>query len=98
MEGLTSYRTYWTAWAILLVLTLLMIVTEGASFSRVAIVAFLVSAMLVKAALITGWFMHLRFERAALVVPVVLVTLLTAAFLFFLIAVDGLEMARMAAP
>lgn len=96
MEGMTSYRTYWIAWGVLLLLTLLMILIEGSPVAKVAAVLFLVAAMMVKAALIGGWFMHLKFERMTLVLSVVLGTLLTAAFLFFLIAVDGIQMLRLA--
>lgn len=98
MEGTASYRTYWVAWSILLVLTVLMIAAEGATLPRVVIVLLLVTAMLAKATLIAGWFMHLRFERAALVLSVVGATLATAAFLFFLIAPDGVSMLRLAPP
>lgn len=68
------------------------------SFTRLVAVLFLLGAMMVKAFLIGGWFMHLRFERPALVIPIVFGTLLTVAFLFFLIAVDGAAMLRMAEP
>lgn len=98
MESVTPYRTYWIAWAILLTLTIIMVLMEAAQFSRVAIVLVLVVAMLTKATLIGGWFMHLRFERAALVISVVAGTLATAALLFFLLVPDGIAMLRLAAP
>jgi caa(3)-type oxidase subunit IV len=97
MEGATSYRTYWIVWGILLTLTILMIIMEGAPFSRVFAVLFLIFAMFAKATLIGGWFMHLRFERAALVVSVVVGTLATAALLFFLLVPDGIAMLKLAA-
>lgn len=96
MERAASYRTYWTAWGILLILTVLMLSVEAARLPRAAIVVFLVSAMLAKATLIGGWFMHLRFERVALVVSVVGAVLATAMFLFFLTAPDGVSMLRLA--
>lgn len=96
MEGAIAYRTYWIVWIVLLVLTMLMIVVEAAQFPRTAAVLFLVFAMLVKATLISGWFMHLRFERTALVVSVVGGTMATAAFLFFLLVPDGIAMLRLA--
>lgn len=98
MEGSTSYRTYWIAWAVLLVVTLLMLLTESAPFSRVFVVIFLVGAMLFKATLIGGWFMHLKFENTALVLSVVVGTLATAAALFLLLIPDGMAMLRLAAP
>jgi cytochrome c oxidase subunit IV len=96
MEGATSYRTYWIAWGILLVLTLIMLLLEGSGFPRGAAIFFLVAAMLTKATVIAGWFMHLRFERFALVVSVVVSTLATAAVLYFLLIPDGLAMLRLA--
>ena len=96
MESMTSYRTYWVAWVILLALTLMMVLVEAAGLPRVLIVLILVGAMLTKATLIGGWFMHLRFERAALVVSLVGATLATAAFLFFLLVPDGMAMLRLA--
>ena len=98
MSGHASYRTYWITWGVLLVLTLSMLFVEATPFTRILTVLFLLGAMLAKAALIGGWFMHLRFERPALWIPLVAGTLLTAAFLFFLIAVDGAAMQRMAVP
>jgi caa(3)-type oxidase subunit IV len=92
----TSYRTYWIAWGILLALTLLMILVEAARLPLALTILVLVSVMLVKATLIGGWFMHLRYEHRALVVAVVGGTLFTAAVLFFLLVPDGIAMLRLA--
>ena len=97
MTGLLQYRTYWISWGALLVLTALMLLSETAPLYRTVAVGFLVVAMLVKAGVITAWFMHLKFESAALVVSVVGATVLTAAVLFGLIAPDGVSMLRHAA-
>lgn len=96
MESTVSYRTYWIAWAVLLALTLLMLFTEAARLPAAITILVLVGAMLVKATVIGGWFMHLRFEHRALVLTVVLGTLATAAALFFLLIPDGLAMNRLA--
>ncbi len=96
MEGVASYRTYWGIWGVLLVLTLLMISMEALEFSRRATLIFLPTAMLLKATLIAGWFMHLRYERMALVLSVVVGTLATAGFLFFLLVPDGLAALELA--
>ncbi|MFQ5703183.1 MAG: cytochrome C oxidase subunit IV family protein [Gemmatimonadales bacterium] len=96
MEHGASSRTYWGIWLVLLVLTLFMLLIEEASLPGVITILFLVGAMLTKAGLIGGWFMHLRFERAALVVCVVIGTLATALALFVLIAPDGVSMLRLA--
>ena len=97
MTGLLRYRTYWISWGVLLALTLLMLLTETVPLYRMAAVGLLVVAMLVKAGVITAWFMHLKFESAALVVSVVGATVLTAVVLFALIAPDGIAMLRNAA-
>lgn len=97
-EGVTSYRTYWFIWLILLILTVFMILLEAVEFSKALTVFLLAAAMMVKATLITGWFMHLRYERLALVLSVVLGTLVTAAFLYFLLIPDGMAMLRLAPP
>lgn len=90
MDNVTSYRTYWQIWAVLLVLTLLMIVVESWNLPRAATVLVLTAAMLIKATLIAGWFMHLRYERLALVLIVVVMILGTAAFMVGLLIPDGI--------
>ena len=49
-----------------------------------------------KATLIVGWFMHLKFETRFIMLCVVLGTLLTAAFLVFLLIPDGIDANGMA--
>jgi cytochrome c oxidase subunit IV len=96
MQQHTSYRTYWIAWFLLLVLTGIMLLAEKLRLPALATLVVLVGAMLVKATVIGGWFMHLRYERPALVLSVVLGTLATAAALFFLIVPDGISMYHLA--
>lgn len=95
-EGVTSYRTYWFVWLILLILTVLMILLETVEFSKALTIFLLAGAMMVKATLIAGWFMHLRYERLALVLSVTLGTLVTAAVLYFLLIPDSMAMLRLA--
>jgi len=45
--------------------------------------------MMAKATLITGWFMHLRYERLALICIVAGTILITSAFMFFLLIPDS---------
>ena len=89
MGGVTTYRTYWTIWAILLVLTIVMLLVEDAAMPVGITIAVLAVAMLVKASFIGGWFMHLRYETRALAITLVAVTLITAAFMFFLLIPDA---------
>ena len=84
-----SYRTYWSTWFVLLMLTLVMILVGFVSMPRGFIIALLIPAMLAKAALISGNFMHLRFERVTLALAVAVGILFTAGALFFGIAPDG---------
>jgi cytochrome c oxidase subunit IV len=89
-----SYKVYWLTWLVLLLLTLAMILIGSASLSRGWIASLLILGMFVKAALIGGNFMHLRFERLTLVLTVAVGILFTAAALFFLIAPDGMQMLK----
>jgi len=95
-EHVITLRTYWVCWGILLVLTMIMLLLEGSGFPREAAVLFLVIAMLIKATVIAAWFMHLRYERVALVASVAGATLATAAVLFFLLIPDALNVAKSA--
>ncbi len=90
-----GYRLYWSTWMLLLLLTLLMLATGYVSLPKRFIVALLTLAMLVKASLIGGHFMHLRFEKLNLVVIVAVGILATAAALFTLILFDGIRIARL---
>jgi cytochrome c oxidase subunit IV len=54
--------------------------------------------MLIKVTLIGGEFMHLRFEKPALIWAVAGAILFFSAFLFVLIAFDGVRISRMLQP
>jgi len=86
----SGYRVYWIVWFVLLLVTVGMMLLGASALTR-ALVLVLLAGMLVKAALIGGYFMHLRFERASLIVIVAVGILATASILFFLIAPDGLR-------
>jgi caa(3)-type oxidase subunit IV len=96
--GILRYRSYWTVWTALLVLTAVMLLAETVELSRWAVLSLLLAAMTVKAGVIAAWFMHLRFERAALVISVVAGTVLTGLALFGLIVPDAIDTLRNAAP
>ena len=95
-EQTIPYRTYWIIWGLLLVLTLAMMAIEAAPFPRVLGVLVLLIAMFVKAGFIVAWFMHLKFERVALQMTIVLATVLTVIFLFGLLVPDGIRMLQLA--
>jgi cytochrome c oxidase subunit IV len=96
MEQHTPYRTYWISWGLLLALTLVMLLVETFKLPALVTILVLVAAMLTKATVIGGWFMHLRYERLALVLSVVLGTVVTAVALYVLLIPDGMAMLRLA--
>ena len=91
MEGTMSYRGYWAIWIVLLVLTLVMLGIEALSLPTAVVVLLLAAAMMTKATLIAGWFMHLRSETRFIMWCLVLGTLITAAFMVFLLMPDGMD-------
>jgi cytochrome c oxidase subunit IV len=62
-HGANPYRIYWITWIILLFITVAMLGAEVFHLPRIFLVLFLVAFMMVKATMIAGNFMHLRFER-----------------------------------
>ena len=94
----TSYKGYWITWGIMLVITAIMLAADNLPWARVAVVGLLIVAMLIKVALIGGEFMHLRFEKPLLIWTVAGCILFFSAFLFILIAFDGLRIAHMLRP
>jgi len=82
-------RIYWITWAVLLVFTVVMLWADGAAIPRAAFLVFMIAAMLTKASIIAGNFMHLRSERAGLVATVVIGLLVTGLVLYVLIAPDA---------
>ena len=93
-----SYKGYWITWGIMLVITGLMLAADSLPWSKYLVVGLLLVAMLVKVGLIGGEFMHLRLERPALIWAVAGCILFFSAFLFILIAFDGLRIAKMLQP
>ncbi len=93
-----GYKSYWVTWGILLAITGFMLVADSWSFSKPFLVVLLMVAMMIKALLISGQFMHLRFEKLELVLAVAGTILFFSAFLFVLIAFDGLRILKMVQP
>ncbi len=90
-ESKVGSTHYWRIWSMLLVLTLIMVFIDRSPLTRGLLVSVLVVAMLAKASLIAGYFMHLRFERLKLILIVVVGLLITGFVLFALIAPDGMR-------
>jgi cytochrome c oxidase subunit IV len=80
---------------VLLVFTFLMLWADTAPLPRTVFVGFMLAAMLVKASLIAGYFMHLRFERRLLAWTVVVGILVTGAVLYVLIVPDAARIHEM---
>lgn len=93
-----GYKGYWITWGIMLVITGIMLAADSLPWSKALVVGLLMLAMLIKVALIGGEFMHLRFEKPALIWAVAGAILFFSAFLFVLIAFDGIRIQRMLQP
>ena len=91
-------RTYWITWAVLLAFTIVMLWADGAAIPRLAFVVFMVAAMLTKASIIAGNFMHLRRESVWMVVTVVVGLIGTGTILYVLIAPDAARIHGMLSP
>lgn len=90
-----GYGIYWRTWGFLLALTLVMFVLDSLAMPRLPFVLIMITAMLLKVALIAGIFMHLRQESLDLVISIGLCVLGLGAILYGLIAPDALRIFRM---
>lgn len=84
MHAETTYRTYWVAWLILLLITVIMLYLSNP--------VVLIAGISVKAFIILLWFMHLKYERLAFALTIVASIFFCALVLFGLIVPDGLAM------
>ncbi len=89
-----GYRTYLVTWFWLLVITVLEVAIVLVRVPKALLAISLVTLSLMKAALIMGYFMHLRYERLSLVYAVVL-PLFLAVVLFFGLAPDAVNVFRL---
>jgi cytochrome c oxidase subunit IV len=90
-------KTYWITWSVLLVFTVVMLWADSASLPRQAFVVFMVIAMLTKASIISANFMHLKVERAPLILTVVIGLLGSGTVLWLLISPDAARIHEMVA-
>ena len=88
-------RIYWITWSVLLVFTVVMLWADSASLPRTAFVVFMLIAMLTKASIIGANFMHLKLERAPLIITVVVGLLICGAILYGLIVPDAARIHHM---
>jgi caa(3)-type oxidase subunit IV len=90
-----GYRLYWIAWVFLLVVTMIMLAMEYVSWPTWILLTVLLGAMLLKAGVISGYFMHLRYEKPALIVIVAAGILAVAAIMFIIMAIDAARVGRL---
>jgi cytochrome c oxidase subunit IV len=83
------YRMYWITWIILLMITVAMLGAEMFHMPRWFLVVFLLAFMSVKAVMIGGNFMHLRYEKRNLAFMVFAGIVVTTLILFFYIAPES---------
>ena len=93
-----GYRLYWITWCFLLAMTVGMLLLGAVSWPQWALAGVLLAAMLVKAGVIAGYFMHLRFEKPVLILIVAASILLTGTILFVLLALDALRVHDLSLP
>jgi cytochrome c oxidase subunit IV len=87
--GANPYKIYWVTWGILLVITVAMLAAESFRMPRIVLVVFLLLFMMVKAVMIGGNFMHLRFERSNLAFMVASGILVTSLILYAFITPES---------
>ena len=87
--GANPYKIYWVTWGILLVITVAMLAAESFHMPRIFLVVFLLAFMMVKAVMIGGNFMHLRFERKNLAFMVASGILVTSLILYLFITPES---------
>ena len=87
--GQSPYKIYWITWGILLVITVAMLAAEAFHMPRIVLVVFLLAFMMVKAAMIGGNFMHLRFEKSNLGLMVFAGIMVTTLILFLYITPES---------
>jgi len=76
------YRIYKVTWIILLIITVAMLASEALHMPRWFLIVFLLAFMMVKAAMIGGNFMHLRYEKRSLAAVVAGGLLITSLILY----------------
>ncbi len=84
---------YWGVWAALAILTVIELMVARGSIPKVVMVFSLCALALAKAALVAAYFMHLKFERYALIL-VVLSPLILSAILYVGLVPDALTHLR----
>ena len=90
-----SGRIYWITWGTLLAITMVMLLLDTAQVSQSMLVTVLLVAMMVKATLIAGNFMHLRQEHRGIIWTVTIGLFVMGLILYVLIAPDAARIYEM---
>jgi cytochrome c oxidase subunit IV len=80
------YRIYRVTWIVLLIITVAMLAAEAFHLPRIFLIVFLLAFMMVKATMIGGNFMHLRYEKPSLALMVAAGILVTSLILYSFIS------------
>jgi cytochrome c oxidase subunit IV len=88
------YRIYRVTWVILLIITMAMLAAEALHLPRLFLIVFLLAFMMVKAVMIGGNFMHLRYERPSLALMVATGILVTSLILYSFISREAPHVVR----
>ena len=94
----SPYRIYVVTWAILLAITVAMLMAESFHMPRWFLVLFLLAFMMVKAVMIAGNFMHLKFENHALWYIVGGGLLVTSLILFVFLVPETVNVLQRSSP
>ncbi|HSF17973.1 MAG TPA: cytochrome C oxidase subunit IV family protein [Vicinamibacteria bacterium] len=88
-EHASSYKSYWILWVVLLTVTVTMIFIGESQISQVPQTLMLLVGSAIKASLIIFFYMHLRFEKAGLMLVVLVGIFVTSILMFAIPAYDG---------
>jgi cytochrome c oxidase subunit 4 len=80
---------YWMVWLVLLILTIIELGVAKSPMPKVAIIVSLCALALAKAAIVAAYFMHLKFEKYALIL-VVMSPLVLSAILYIGLVPDAI--------
>ncbi len=94
-DSFAGYGVYWRTWSFLLLLTAFMFFLDSVQMPRTPFVLLMLVAMLTKATLIAGVFMHLRQESLDLVIAIGVCTIGCVLLLYGLTVVDAVRILRM---
>ena len=80
---------YWMVWLVLLILTIVELAVAKSPMPKAAVVVSLCGLALAKAAMVAAYFMHLKFEKKALIL-VVMSPLVLSAILYIGLVPDAI--------